>query len=462
MIDLAGYDQRPEFSWGRQFFYAPANDHDRILAAARFPFMLLAIIAAALIFRAARPMYGDVPAFAASIVFLFTPEVLAHSQWAHSDVAAAVGTLLVAVALANASENSSRKSDVLLGAALGIAVLSKITSLILVPLALLVVAFFAWRAQPRSVKRLLARLGVIVATLWLVIVIGYLPHPRLLPHHLSAADSGARMSRILEWLPVPDNFLKGVLYTQLLARNGQISYFHGAVSNDGWWYYYPVALVLKYPTPFLLLAIAGLALFLKSDRITLAKKLAFVLPPFVILALAMTNHVNRGVRVVLPLAPFFAIWSAAAIAAARERVPKITAYSLLVLSVASGIFAYPNFLAYFNPLAGGTKNATTWLADSNVDWGQDLPTLAKTLQRRNVNRVHLAYFGMADPRHWGIHGISASRREAGWYAISRSYLSGWWPPGDPYAWLRAQEPVELVGGSIALFHVDSAAVTHQP
>jgi 4-amino-4-deoxy-L-arabinose transferase-like glycosyltransferase len=400
-------------------------------------------------------LYGDVPALIASILFLFTPEVLAHSEWAHSDVAAALTTLMVALALANASESFSGKSDVLLGAALGVAVLSKITSLVLVPFALLIVVFFAWRSPRRSVKTVLARLGVIALTVWLVIVIGYLPHPRLLPHYLSDADTVTSMRGILKWLPIPDNFLKGVLYTQLLARNGQISYFHGAISSKGWWYYYPVALVLKYPTPLLLLAIVGLALFLRSERISVAKKVAFVLPPVVILALAMTNHVNRGVRVVLPLAPFFAMWSAASIAALRTRTSQAIAFSLVVLSVASGLFAYPNFLAYFNPLAGGTKNAATWLVDSNIDWGQDLPALAKTLERRHVSEVHLAYFGTGDPAHWGIHALTSNSHAPGWYAISRTYLSGLWPPGDPYAWLRVREPVELVGGSIALFHSDS-------
>ena len=119
---------------------------------------------------------------------------------------------------------------------------------------------------------------------------------------------------------------------------------------------------------------------------------------------------------------------------------------------------YPNFLTYFTPVLGGTPAAARWLVDSNLDWGQDLPALKQALDRRGIQEVRLGYFGAGRPSHWGIRGLPAGGREPGWYAISRSFLSGMWPPGDPYAWLRAREPVELVGGSIALFRVDDAAV----
>jgi hypothetical protein len=191
----------------------------------------------------------------------------------------------------------------------------------------------------------------------------------------------------------------------------------------------------------------------RSRRIELNNKVAFIAPPFVILGISMMNNFNRGVRTGLPLAGFLAIWCGAAIGSVHGRLEKGVVVALAGLSIASGVFAYPNFLTYFNPLAGGTRNAAAWLVDSNLDWGQDLPELAKTLKRRGIDKVHLAYFGTADPKHWGINSMPARKREPGWYAISRTFLSPW-PAGDPHAWLRVREPVELVGGSIALFHVE--------
>ena len=120
--------------------------------------------------------------------------------------------------------------------------------------------------------------------------------------------------------------------------------------------------------------------------------------------------------------------------------------------------AYPHYIAIINVFVKNENYAMENIGDTTLDWGQDLPELKKALDRRGIQEVRLGYFGAARPGHWGIRWLPASGREPGWYAISRSYLAGMWPPGDPYAWLRAREPVELVGGSIALFRVDDAAV----
>jgi len=38
---------------------------------------------------------------------------------------------------------------------------------------------------------------------------------------------------------------------------------------------------------------------------------------------------------------------------------------------------YPHYLAFFNQSIGGPHNGYKWLADSNIDWGQDLKLLKK-------------------------------------------------------------------------------------
>ena len=45
------------------------------------------------------------------------------------------------------------------------------------------------------------------------------------------------------------------------------------------------------------------------------------------------------------------------------------------------------------------------LADSNLDWGQDLPALSRLLQQHPADRVYLAYFGTADPLRHGIEAV---------------------------------------------------------
>ena len=173
-----------------------------------------------------------------------------------------------------------------------------------------------------------------------------------------------------------------------------------------------------------------------------------------VLGAAMLQSVNIGVRSVLPMAPFLAFWSGVAIWFWRAKLIQAVIILLVATSIVSGVAAYPSFLTYFNPFFGGTASADKWLIDSNLDWGQDLPALSKELKQRGMGEVRLAYFGMGHPSHYGIKALHPNIVETGWYAISRSYLSGWWPPGDPYAWLRELRPVAIIGGSIALFQVD--------
>ena len=58
---------------------------------------------------------------------------------------------------------------------------------------------------------------------------------------------------------------------------------------------------------------------------------------------------------------------------------------------------HPNYLAYFNEAAGGPSRGWRWLVDSNIDWGQDLPLLAKWQREHPDRPVHLKYFGTVEP-----------------------------------------------------------------
>jgi hypothetical protein len=63
---------------------------------------------------------------------------------------------------------------------------------------------------------------------------------------------------------------------------------------------------------------------------------------------------------------------------------------------------HPNYLAYFNFMAGGPNAGYRWLADSDQDWGQSLPALADYLRAHGNPNVLLSYSGSADPRAYGI------------------------------------------------------------
>jgi hypothetical protein len=116
----------------------------------------------------------------------------------------------------------------------------------------------------------------------------------------------------------------------------------------------------------------------------------------------------------------------------------------------------PDFLAYFNELAGGPDKGYQHLLDSSLDWGQDLAGLGRWLEANNPagpqeSTVYLSYFGNAPPEYYGIHPVYlpgfpdliAPRQPpalgAGLYCISANMLQSLFLFDAPGAWSQAYE-----------------------
>ena len=84
--------------------------------------------------------------------------------------------------------------------------------------------------------------------------------------------------------------------------------------------------------------------------------------------------------------------------------------TMLCWQVAESSLVRPDYLAYFNQVAGGPKNGYKHLVDSSLDWGQDLPALrswlAQNSDQSGNGQLYLAYFGTALPAWYGIRATS--------------------------------------------------------
>ena len=123
----------------------------------------------------------------------------------------------------------------------------------------------------------------------------------------------------------------------------------------------------------------------------------------------------------------------------------------------ASVRTHPDYLAYFNELAG--RHPERILVDSDLDDGQDLKRLADTLRARRVPAVSLAYAGSATVAEHGlppIHWLQPHRPVTGWVAASLYSLklgSLDRPGHDDFVWLERYRPVALVGRSIRLYYV---------
>jgi hypothetical protein len=225
------------------------------------------------------------------------------------------------------------------------------------------------------------------------------------------------------FFPLP--YLQAAATQLSVGWRGWESYLMGELSTLGWRHYFLVALAVKETIPCLLLLAASFIAF--RWRQARPEDLALLLlPALLFFGCFSLGRVQIGIRYVLPAFPFLFIF-ASSLARLRARWSRVAIGMLLALLAATAIRASPDFIAYFNQLAGGPENGYRWLADSNLDWGQ--------------NRTRL----LAYARERGIPVEPDVLPETGLVAVRVNRVVG---IGDPetYRLLREQyEPVGHVG-----------------
>ena len=110
--------------------------------------------------------------------------------------------------------------------------------------------------------------------------------------------------------------------------------------------------------------------------------------------------------------------------------PDLMAAALAAFSAFEGLRIHPHHLSYVSAAVGGPERGPYLLDESNIDWGQDLPALARWQRGRPADeRVRLFYFGSADPEAYGVRSepfdpLDRVAPRPGLYAISAHQLVG--------------------------------------
>jgi len=269
-------------------------------------------------------------------------------------------------------------------------------------------------------------------------------------------------------LCVPRSYAENLALKSEQATAGFPTYLNEHVYLDSApWYFALECLLVKSTFGTLLFSVAiavaaGRLLSSKVDEITRASVLLWATAGLGLVLAACATNLKFGVRYVLLLYPLLAL----AIGGVWRRAPKFCAILLVAHAFESGV-AYPNEIAFFNLAAGGAGGGLRYLADSNLDWGQDLPALAKFMREKQTGPVQLAYFGRVDPRLYGVEfSMLGSAPHFGWVAISANFLAGvpyllydaatetgrWTEPGEFEAF-RKSLAVRRVGASIYLYRI---------
>ncbi len=456
---------------GENMLYADGNailntggNYWRNLTLARLgtlPFLILAIVVT---FLWGRRWFSPGTGLWAAVLLASTPPILGHAGVATNDMACAAMTLAALYRFVRWIESPGWRTAAWLGAAVAGAVLSKLSSI-----GFLGACFVAGAVVMVRQGGLRRRIGEAAAALAVALVVMWAyygftvrtldevwgPHPRV-DQILAERPWLQPVWNVTTVVPLPlTEVITGVRDLNRHNNEGFDSYLLGEYRHTGWWYFFPVVLAVKTPLGLLLLGAAGWALVLARARAVPWQQVLTAVFPLAILAVGMASRIDLGVRHILPVYPFVALLAAWAITAAmRQRASAVAAVALAAWVVVEPAFVHPDYIAYFNPLAGSHPEHV--LAESDLDWGQDLARLSNRLQELHANEVSIAYFGTMLLHKAGLppyRELDPRVPTTGYIAISEHFLTLENAKDGSYEWLKRYTPVERVGKSIHLFYL---------
>jgi 4-amino-4-deoxy-L-arabinose transferase-like glycosyltransferase len=436
------------------------------LTLARLGILPFFILAAACVWLWSRRILGEWGGVAAVFLFTNLPAVLAHSGIATTDMAVAAGVVFALYGWTRWLEQPDLRRSLLLGVAVAMALLAKFSAFLVVPLcaaSILVLYWIGARNLPAlwtTTRAAMLALAAVVA--FLLIWAGY----RFSVGHLrEPVDSGmaasSRWWAALAGLPVPAPQMgDGLLLVRVLNKDGHPAFLLGQFRKTGWWYFFPVAVAVKTPLAVLILAAVGLVSAAREKRWQAWAPGACCVA---ILAACLPSHLNTGLRYILCLFPMLAIVAAQGVMWLWSRGWwRLAAAGLLLWLGVSSLAAHPDYIPYFNELAG--RHPERILVDSDLDWGQDFKRLVWKLRELRVEHLYLACLWSGDDSRIGLpawDGLEPYQPVKGWVAISYTtmktqglYLARAMGRSEPaYAWLERYQPVWKVGKSILLYHI---------
>jgi len=262
-----GPGARPVFSIGTDFIKANGERSMWLFILARWACLPISVVGALTAFCFARELYGHTSSgLIALTLWCFDPNILAHAELVTPDAAAAAFGLLATYTVWRWLKSFSWGTAVVAGAALGLALCSKMSWLILP--ALWPVLWLFWLGTKAELRRSLRAWGASAGQLLLILALGFytvnlaylfdgsltrLNDYEFVSESLAgpeAAGQGGNAFRdsLLGSVPIPlpKQYVLGIdIQKRDFEDYGQSSFLRGEWREGGWWYYYLYGLVVK-------------------------------------------------------------------------------------------------------------------------------------------------------------------------------------------------------------------------
>jgi len=442
--------ERRSWSFGLDFLYHNSLTADTILYRARLPIIFLSVILMFFVFKLTKEIYGELPAIISVFLYSFSPTILAHSGLSTEDITLTCFVFITIYTFWRYTNFPKTINAIFLGIALGLALNSKHSALILIPGLIILCWFYRKNINFKYQHLIYFLIGLII--------------PFLL---------------IYQIFHIKEYFLSLKETTDYINRS-QMSFLMGKYSIRGFREYFLIAFLIKTPVAVLIFFLLRLITqrVSKTDFLLIFPILLFFIP-------ASFTPMQIGHRHILPIYPFLFVFISSGIAnflhpllKDRKVLPVIIASLLLLHFAYSSIKIHPHYLAYFNEFIGGPENGYKYLVDSNIDWGQDLKGLRKYIQKNAVSDVILSYYGSGVPDKagfefqdmysFGLWGrkdhINPPHPKKEILAVSVTNIQGLYLGKighDVFYWLKDKEMIDNIGHSIFIYDVTEEVASHE-
>lgn len=422
--ELVQWSSGNQWTWGHSTLFYDNPDPQRLVLLARVVPILAGMCGGLLAWWWGSQFGGRRAGLLAMALLFFYPEYLGHARFVTFDVP----TLVAGAALCALAWSWWKRPRI--GRAAALVAAAVVLPFVKLPVAFLALFLFAILGTlltlrcHKGIPGTRTRLSAWLAMCGVVVVLGYgalwasnlfrfqlqSDHGSLDTPNVYATPQGPgqRLLTRIAWelhrhRVVPESAI--AVLACMGAFETRPMFLQGEHGTTGWYRYFFVTIATKTPLAMLAgLPLAGVyvARVVRRRRGLAIERLAVLTVPFAILfLLAVQSRVNIGHRHVLFIYFPWAVLMGVELCRCSRRWKLAWVLPLLVIFECT--LRQPNQATYFNTLAGITPyRASRLLADSNTDWGQDLPQGFDALKRHGWLKCNLAYFGMARPQAYGI------------------------------------------------------------
>jgi hypothetical protein len=426
----------------------------------------------------ARRMFGRAVAVVAATILVFEPNILAHGALVLNNVLLSTLFLLTVSGFYLWTRQRSMLLLVGTGVLLGLALLTKHSAVLLIPVLILLMMSDVclknkknqWAGRSwRDLGSLAAMLVIAAAVIWCGFGVRASAtvaraSDDLTKEQLAGIKSvdGQILKMVRASHLLPQDYLDGLINVRgLLSVDANVIEILSRPYAKTPWFFFPLSVSIKFTAAFLaMLAMGGVGLILMG-REHRRESIFLLLPALLFLATSMSvQRPAIGIWHLFPMIPFLVIAAAAGCVyvARAHRWAAVVLACLLVLHAGSSLRAYPNYLSYANGLWGGPQklyqhlpwtdlNQTYWQVSRYMEQHPKTPCWLDSDWRVPIGKYKIPCTQMGD--HWETE---LPARMKGIVFVSSSWLQINGHPGDPLAAFNESQPKALLGGSAMMVY----------